>query len=265
MPRFAWLTDLHLNFLRVGELDRFLRLLRETECEGLLITGDIGEAHDLVAWLDWLDRAIDRPIWFVLGNHDFYRGSIDEVRRQVNAFCRDRPNLHYLSASGPLELAPNVGIVGHDGWADGRLGDFQRSLVRMADFELIDELVSAGSEGRWPLLKSLADAAAAHVRRVLPQALERYPRVLLLTHVPPYLQACWHEGRISDDQWAPHFTSKAMGDAIADVMRAWPQRRLTVLCGHTHGRGEYCPAENVEVLTGGAIYGQPGVERVLEL
>jgi hypothetical protein len=32
----------------------------------------------------------------------------------------------------------------------------------------------------------------------LPAALGRFRHVVVLTHVPPFREACWHEGRISD-------------------------------------------------------------------
>src|SRR5262249_54833064 len=151
--------------------------------------------------------------------------------------------------------------VGHDGWADARLGNYERSLVMMNDYRLIEEFAGMSKQDRWPLLIAEAEAAAFHVRRVLPQALERFPRVALVTHVPPFREACWHQGRISDDEWLPHFSSHTMGDAILTVMRNYPQKNLTVLCGHTHGRGEARPAPNVLVLTGGAEYGAPEIER----
>ena len=40
---------------------------------------------------------------------------------------------------------------------------------------------------------------------------------------------------------------------------------MTVLCGHTHGRGEARILENLLVLTGGATYGKPEVQRILEV
>jgi len=55
-----------------------------------------------------------------------------------------------------------------------------------------------------------------------------------------------------------------VGDAILEIMPQYPQRRLTVLCGHTHGEGVCQPLANVEILTGGAEYGRPAVARVFE-
>lgn len=48
-------------------------------------------------------------------------------------------------------------------------------------------------------------------------------------------------------------------------MPDYPDRQLTVLCGHTHGAGETRPLDNVLILTGGAEYGRPVVQRVFEL
>jgi hypothetical protein len=79
----------------------------------------------------------------------------------------------------------------------------------------------------------------------------------VLTHVPPFREACWYEGRISDDNWLPYFTCKAMGDVLTRVMRERPQKRMTVLCGHTHGAGEADILPNLHVRTGGAEYGRP--------
>ena len=74
---------------------------------------------------------------------------------------------------------------------------------------------------------------------------------------------CWHEGRISDDDWLPHFTCKVVGDALVDIMRDRPSKKMLVLCGHTHGAGVAHPLPNLEVRTGGADYYEPEVQAVL--
>jgi 3',5'-cyclic-AMP phosphodiesterase len=267
--RLAWLTDLHLNFLPYAQVDEFLGSVAALKADAIVLTGDVSEAHDLTRMLTHVDEHVQRPLYFVLGNHDFYHGSIREVRSAARQLCIDTAEagrLHYLTAmENPVELTSTVGLVGHDGWADARIGDYERSLVMMNDYRLIAELAGHGKRERWPILQALGDEAAEHVRRLLPAALAHYEHVLLATHVPPLREACWHEGRPSDDEWAPHFTCKAMGDVILAIMRDFPQRQLTVLCGHTHSPGECRPLPNVHILTGGAKYGRPAVQRVLEL
>lgn len=265
MPRtLLWLTDIHLNFIPPARADAFFDALRARRPGGILLGGDIAEAHDVADYLVRFAK-LQVPTWFVLGNHDYYFDAIARVREHVRELGAEHPQLVYLSeATQPLELAPGVGLVGHDGWADGRLGDYEHSLVSMTDFRLIEDFVGLTKRARWPKLQALGDEAAAHIRRVLPPALERFHRVLLLTHVPPLREACWHEGQLSDNQWAPFFTCKAMGDAILQIMSRRPDVQLTVLCGHTHGAGRCRPAANVEIITGGATYGEPAIQQVLE-
>lgn len=265
MFRLAWLTDLHLNFLPYQEVDLFLGRVAAIEPDAVIITGDVSHAHDLVEMLAKIDDALDCPAYFVLGNHDFYHGSIHQLRAAAARLSDERPGLVYLTVRHePVELLPGIGLVGHDGWADARLGDYERSLVMMNDYRLIAELAGLTKLQRLPLLHALGDAAAEHVRAVLPTALEKYPHVILATHIPPLREACWHDGQLSDDEWAPHFTCKAMGDATLEIMGDYPERRLTIFCGHTHSSGQCRPAPNIEVLTGGAKYGAPAITRVFD-
>lgn len=262
--RVAWLTDLHFDFVSPSEIEDFLCRVVSYGPDAVLFGGDLAESHSVGEHLLRIARALGRPVYFVLGNHDFYGGSIRGVRAAIRELCRHSPHLQYLTDGGVYELAPGVGLVGHDGWADGRIGDYDRSDVMLNDYLLIEELAGYDRAARRPQLELLGDEAAASIRRSLPEALAKYPEVYLLTHVPPLREACWHEGHISDDDWAPHFTCKAMGDAILAIMAQHPDRRLTVLCGHTHSNGVCYPLNNVTIYTGKAIYGMPGLQRVFE-
>ncbi|HUY89858.1 MAG TPA: metallophosphoesterase [Pirellulales bacterium] len=264
MKRVAWLTDIHLNFLSPEESRVFLDNVAAAEPDAVLIGGDIAEAPDVSQKLETIARSLTCPVYFVLGNHDFYFGSIRQVREDVVQVCRQAPHLVWLTAAEAIELTPTVGLCGHDGWADARLGDYERSLVMMNDYRLIEELAGVGKAARWPLLRALGDAAAEHVRRVLPKALDRYPHVVFLTHVPPLREACWYQGQISSDEWLPHFTCLAVGQALVEIMRQRPERKLTVLCGHTHSSGETWPLPNVRILTGSAEYGRPEIQQMFE-
>jgi Icc protein len=263
--RVAWLTDIHLNFLNPALLGAFLKTLQQANPDVFLISGDIGEALELSRYLQLLATHLPQPVYFVLGNHDFYYGSIDQVRREVDVLAQSTPNLTYLSTAAVIELTPTVGLVGHDGWADLQHGDFARSSVWMNDYNLIFDLMGKKKIGLWPSMIRLGEEAAAHLGRVLPVALERYPHVYVVTHVPPFKEACWHEGRISDDEWLPHFTCKAVGDMLLEIAGTHPQNQITVLCGHTHGQGEAQILPNLRVHTGGAEYGQPRIQAIFEL
>src|SRR5262249_39755111 len=114
VKRLAWLTDIHLNFLRRAGLDAFFASL--PDADAFAITGDMGEAHDVV---DHLRAFAGRgPVYFVLGNHDFYRGSIAGVRHDVRELCSELPDLHWMPDSGIVPLNEATCLVGHDGWGD---------------------------------------------------------------------------------------------------------------------------------------------------
>lgn len=261
MKRVFWLTDLHLNFIALRLTDDFLARVVAEKPDAVLIGGDVAEAPSVVGHLERIATRLTCPIYFVLGNHDFYFGSIRRVREAVAELCRERPNLIYLTTAGAVSLSPQTGLCGHDGWADARLGDYERSLVMMNDYRLIEELAGVSKRDRWPMLKAMGDEAARHVEAVLPEALAEHEHVFFLTHVPPLREACWYQGQTSNDEWLPHFTCLAVGQALLRIMRDHPHRRLTVLCGHTHSPGQAQPLANVEILTGGAEYGSPGVQR----
>jgi len=268
--RLAWLTDIHLNFLDGIERRRFLESVSD-QADAVAISGNIGESHDITGFLQEMDEVVEKPIYFVLGNHDFYRGSISKTRLRVAEVAQESRHLNYLTVCAASELTPKTAIIGHDGWADGRLGDYENTEVILNDHLLIAELsqwfknYNLNKNGLSETLFALADEAARHFEKVLEEAAGRYEHVVAVTHVPPYKEAAWYQRKTSSDDFLPYFACKAVGDVLTKVMKEHPQSRLTVLCGHTHGGGELQVLENLRVLTGEARYGQPAIQQVLEI
>lgn len=264
VKRLVWVTDIHLNFLKGRQIQEFCRTVKEQQPDALLVGGDIAEAPTIEAYLTILENELTCPVYFVLGNHDFYRGSIAGVRAEMGALTRKSRRLAWLPAVGIVPVTETVALIGHDGWADGRLGDYDRSTVLLNDYVLIEELAGLSKARRHRELIELGADAAKYVSKVLAEGLDRFQEIFLLTHVPPFKEACWHEGRISDDNWLPHFTCCAVGEVLVELMTAHPQQRLTVLCGHTHGAGTAQILPNLVVKTGGATYGRPELQELLE-
>ena len=170
MKSLAWLTDLHLNFLRPFLSNVFLASLAEIQADAFLLGGDIGEAPDVALYLNALDNALQRPIYFVLGNHDFYKGSIAGVRAEVRALAAACPNLHYLCDTDVVPLTDETCLIGHDEWGDGRLGAYYRSDVMLNDWGLIEEFGGFDEDPavRLAKLNALGNEAAVYFRKVLP-------------------------------------------------------------------------------------------------
>ena len=274
--KLAWLTDVHLNFVSPDEVSSLAQRIVESGADASLVGGDIAEADSFADVLRQLSRESNIPLHFVLGNHDYYRGSIAGVREIAVAVSRESSSLKWLPDAGIIQLTDKTALVGHGGWGDGRIGRFFESHVVLNDYALIEELQELHRTDLLPpesiltselhaKLGELGDEAADHFRQILPQALKTSERIVVLTHVPPYREACWHESQLSDDNWAPHFTCKAVGDVLVEFMSAHPDRTMTVLCGHTHSSGHAQILENLEVFTGDAVYGQPKIQQVLDV
>ena len=236
-----------------------------------MVTGDIAESNCLAEMLRQMDVLVGKPVYFILGNHDFYRGSVVGTRADVAEMVSGSQNLAYLSQTGVVALTSNTGLVGHDGWADARLGDFDGSDVILNDFLLVDELrcwkdpYTLDKRALRQALQTLGDEAARHLTTVLPLAVAQYSRVIIATHVPPFRDATWYRGRPSADDYLPFFSCKAVGDVLLEVAQGYPKCDLLVLCGHTHGGGELQVLENLRVVTGPAEYGKPQIQRVIDV
>ncbi|MEW4567598.1 metallophosphoesterase [Tautonia sp. JC769] len=263
--KLAWATDIHLNFVSEAEAGRFCEAVARSGADRLLITGDIAESHDLGPFLGFLADRLARPIDFVLGNHDFYGGRIADVRGAMAETTRTIPTLNWLPEAGVIDLGSGVALIGHDGWGDGRFGDYARSTIRLNDYRLIGDLAGLDHADRGQVLRRLGEEAAEHLGRLLPKALERFETVVVATHVPPFREACVFKGRMANDEWMPHFSCAAVGKAIEPIMRRHPDRRLLVLCGHVHSAGIARILPNLVVITGAAEYRRPEVRRVFHL
>lgn len=263
--RLCWLTDLHLNHLPLEQAERFLLEVRDQAADAVLLTGDIAEHPESEVFLSRMAEVIGRPIYFVLGNHDYYFSSIAATRAIIADLCRRHPQLHYLTSSPPVVAADDLTIVGHDGWSDGRAGDFLRSLIFMNDYQFIEELAGHDKLRRLSVLNRLGDEAALAAARSLEQAIPSAKRIWFLTHAPPFRQACLYQGQVSNDEWAPHFVCEALGAVLLQKSKEHPDCEFTVLCGHTHSPGVVPITDNLQVLVGGAEYGKPEIQRIFEV
>lgn len=269
-----WITDPHLDHLPDEQaLISFVKKLHARPSDGLLVTGDIAESNTIYDYLGILSGAYQRPVYFVLGNHDYYRGWIDSTRESVRRVCRAVPKgiLNWMPDAGPIMLDKQTAIVGHGGFYDGQEGE-PGLQMQMSDFhlphgvhDLIQE-ISYGSRYLFDKLRELgnegAESIAEQTRRARYEGAER---VLILTHVPPFLEASYFRGKPSSDKAAPFYVNRCLGMALLELAHQFPTMQFEVFAGHTHGKREYWPTENMVVRVGSARYGrqpvfQPTVE-----
>jgi len=229
-----WVTDLHLESLNSNQLTSFLKDLKTHAARKLLITGDISLASRVEKHLIELSTGLPgKQIYFTLGNHDFFGGSIEGVETRINRLCIGNKNLTHLDGKQIIPLSDDTCLIGHRGWADGRAGLGSRSWARNADFWMIEELRGSRHQA-FQKIAALGDESAETFRNILPKALSLYRRVVVATHVPPFRQGLRFGGRKCEPSRYPHFVNIAAGGAIGGIAKEFPDRKISVICGHTH-------------------------------
>lgn len=276
MKSFVWCTDIHLDFVE-DRVPVFAAQIAQQRPSGVFLTGDISLAPDIARHLRALHSVIKRPIYFVCGNHDFYMGSIDDVRQQLTDLMTEVPDIQYLTRSTYLPLSSKTALVGHDGWYDAYHGDPLRSPFIMTDWFKIGDYVNSGvrSTGMYGprvnlpavlgLSRKLASEAAEHVYTNASSAAQDRELVVVLTHVPPFPEVHLHEGKGASPESMPWYTSKMMGDALLNVARENPNTRFEVFCGHTHSHCDRQILDNLFCHVGGADYGRPTTAGVISV
>ena len=257
--KLLWATDLHLINTAATDWSPLLCAV-DGQVDALIVTGDIAESDELLQVLASLADQMGMPIYFVLGNHDFYGSSIGETTRRVIHHVRDDDRLIYLTDSQPVELATNTYLIGDDGWGDAIEGDYETSYVRLNDFLRIDDFRSLAAD-QWKMkLVELGQQCADRLFSKLEQIPSDAVEVLIATHVPPFCEACWYEGKTTDANWSPFFVCGAIGRVLKTFADQNPEINLTVICGHTHHDGIARMSENLIVYTGAATGGVPEIE-----
>ena len=265
--KLDWITDPHLDHLNGGAdaLVKFLDKLHKRDSDGLVITGDIAVSGTIYDFLGLLSGAYQRPIYFVLGNHDYYGDWMGNTKEKVRAVCKAVPEgiLNWATESGVIQLSEDTVLIGHDGIYDGLCGRGHGTDLSLHDFQMktgildLAEALQFGVRHLFEKLLDLAKLSAAMVESSIRDAVvagDSIQRVIIITHVPPFHEASYFRGRPSDDRSAPYYVNKTMGDMLRRVTAQYPQVKFDVFAGHTHGKQHYRAEENLDVYVGSARY-----------
>lgn len=269
MAPYAWATDIHLDFLG-GDPQRLIHFAESLVAQnptGLFLTGDLSTGKELVYHLSALEKIVQRPIYFVLGNHDYYGTSIEETRKTMKELSNASAFLRYMPTMPYYALTPATAVIGHDGWYDAIHGDWQKSDFEMNDWRAIKEFAEVRGNKATIVAEArrLAHEAVTHVHNGIKQAVRYHRNLIILMHVPPYKESHIYQGKIGDDYAQPWFTSKLMGDMLTQASQAFPNHNFTVLAGHTHGKYTGKVADNLIVNVGGAEYYRPQLQGLVEV
>lgn len=266
MIKLAFCTDIHLDHIAANAVLPFIHSIAAAGPDVVVCTGDISNAILLHNHLGMIAKGLGEiPFYYVLGNHDFYGGSISDVRMLRSS---DRRYLSLYSLVGKYVcINDNIAIVGHDGWYDGGYANWYASRIQMTDYKLISEFRSKSRLEMKSLINNLSNSAAECISISASAAAAVSKKVIIATHVPPFPKCSRGPDREqSNADWMPVMSSKAVGDAIIGVAEDHPDTKFTVLCGHTHTPWREVVTENVTCIVGNADstgvsgYGHPTFE-----
>jgi len=289
MIKAAWMTDIHLNFLAENFRQSFYRELNNG-IDIALITGDIAESPSVVKILEEMHKSFKKPIYFVLGNHDFYEGSVAQTREDLRKMCKSNGFfLNYLTQESAIRFGKTI-LVGVDGFADSREGNYYASSVKMNDHMFIEDYRNQAEDMNprsvyydnsirakiAAKMKELADADAKTLETQIRGALgptkgldgdiiPNINRCIVLTHIPPFKENALYRGEPSDDDHLPFYVSKATGDVLLKCAKDWPHVQFDVFCGHSHCSALYKHTPNLIVECSGADYMSPQIQKIIEI
>lgn len=273
--KLCWVTDIHFDHLQevrpagggVGprtilsesKVKSFCDQIMKHSPDGLVVTGDISTAEFIETHLMWLETYCPGiPIYFILGNHDFFHGSIREVRYQMKKYDGTKTRTQWLNVSGVVKLTEKTALVGHDGWYDGGYSDWFKSKLIMNDYHWISELKFLPPQLLFNEIRTLSKESADHILLHVQEAAKTFKYVFFASHVPPFRDNSRAPDRsLSDKDWLPNMASKMAGDALLVAAKAYPGTEFISLSGHTHTAWEQDYAPNLKAITGNAQYGSP--------
>ena len=253
MKSLLWITDAHLDHLSDTVKDAWLEKLAKTQADMLLLGGDTANSRVFSRMLGRIVEVFPGKVALVAGNHDYYHTSIFDFRAELAVHHRSGVIVFEPGyQSQPLQLAEGVYLCGSGGWGDASAGCADAAGMELNDEHLIAELRTGNLTAR---LRELGNESAKHLQQQLAAVPEGASCVIVLTHVPPWPEATWHEGRRSDALALPRFCWQAGGNVISQAAERMPQTRFMILCGHTHSDGIWKKG-NMTCHTAGSAYGR---------
>lgn len=265
MNQLLFSTDLHLDSCNDETFDTWINSVNGNSA--LIISGDISNSRRLISDLTRISSALKQAqIYIVLGNHDFYGGTINDVRSNVRYLTSEVSNLHYLSSMTRTNLqigSETWELVGVDGWADGRAGDFFNKPSLIRDYQEVYDFRNMDLDRRFKFLNTLGMEEAFKLQEKLSNNIEA-ENILIVTHVPPYHEAHVFDGSIASPEYAPHFVCVSTGEVISNYALSNPNKKIHVVCGHTHQECHVKIMDNVFVHVGGAKYSTLTMTNLIE-
>ena len=259
MSTVAWLSDTHLDMVESSWFDALCSEIRDSDAQAVWLTGDIATGIDVCDWLVQIHHQTALPVYFVLGNHDYYHSSFQDVDQKIQEVLLRHEGIVWMDDKDFVVLGEKTNLIGVGGWGDARAGDFHHTPIRINDHRLIQDLSNISRDEIYHRLLSRGSMMANRLSEQLFRCMDAQT-IWVLTHVPPFEEACWYKGKVGDPNWTADFVCVAVGEVLERFALEHPEKNIHVLCGHGHNRGIVHKQRNLVVHTAAAEYRKPRVE-----
>jgi Predicted phosphohydrolases len=231
--RIWTISDLHLKQREALDL---LKPSRFPEADVCVIAGDVCDRINLS--INWAAKVIlpRMPVVFVPGNHEFYAGSLANVRQNARRLCR---GLGVTLLDDDVTVIGGVRFLGGTLWTDFRLNGTDDAAVTSS---MDVARVSMADYGETRVLELDAyrqmrpqDTLEAHTvtRAFLQTQFEEdadTPSVVVTHHAP-------HRGSIHPRYLEDPVTAVFVSDMASEI-EVW--KPLAWIHGHVHSSFDYC-------------------------
>lgn len=271
--KISFCTDIHLDFNKNkggSKINQLIEDINKLDSDFVVCAGDISNGKDLYRHLYDLDKNINKDFYYVLGNHDFWGSSFSEVRSAIKNLSTFKRVKYLTDLTAPLFFSgkESFALIGDDGWYDMLNGYYLDSPFWRSgfiDFYNIGDFKNIPMQLIPNFCADIVKSSALKLEAKIRAAFEKVSNVVVLMHVPPFRGASWHNGKVCDDYGAPFFSNRLIGDMLLRIGSEYPDKKITVLSGHTHSLCVYQPLQNITVRVAAADYGNPVISHTLEL
>lgn len=258
--KYLWITDPHLNNLLPWQKYSFNSIIKKEQPTGIYLTGDISNGIWIKYDLKMLAK-IGVPVYFVLGNHEYFWSSIDAIHNKVRKVCDQYKNLIWLDDRDVVEINEETAVIGTRGWFDNDLGAPKWLRWKFEPW-IIKDFVKLSFKDQQLKFKELAGDSCRQIEVKLNMALEKgYKTIYLLTHFPPWTEVSNSDGMMNWF-WLAYNSNPKLGQTIEKIMVGRKQR-VVCLSGHTHHPEYVRISRNIECQVGEANFiGVPHSQKI---
>lgn len=222
------LSDLHIDSYAKQDLPR--GEIPDVGGDLILLAGDISNSVTGLEWAIEQGNAIDRPILYVPGNHEYYHENIDELDYRMQLMTKDT-NVYFLQMDS-IDFF-DVRILGCTLWTDFCYGGSSIVNMEKAKQEMRDYGVIRAGQGMFTPEKA-AELHQQHrewLQRALKQAHLENKRTVVISH-----------HGVTPQSISAKYRPKANNAAFMSDLSTWleqPWAPILWLHGHTHEAFDY--------------------------